>query len=254
MSGATFKFAAALLFAMVALSARALPLGQGETLAEQQVNTMCPIQPDEPVVAKYNVEYDGQIIGLCCIKCKRKFLKDPVKWIAMVEGYVPSGNAPTELVAMADEAVTEPLGFVASVGRFHPLAVHLPIGLFMAGALAELMFLLGLGGVSRKTVQFCWYLATAGAAAAAVLGLAALTDIAETNFLYPDAILHRNAGIATLLFAVIASSLLNSASKQNATDKEQMLWRGAMLLTVASVGLAGHLGSILVFGADHLPF
>ena len=40
-------------------------------------NKWCPILSDEPAEPKFTVSYKGKSVGLCCDKCKQKFLKNP---------------------------------------------------------------------------------------------------------------------------------------------------------------------------------
>ena len=44
-------------------------------------NTWCPILTDEPIEPEFTVIYKGESVGLCCEKCKRKFSKNPDKYL-----------------------------------------------------------------------------------------------------------------------------------------------------------------------------
>jgi len=44
-------------------------------------NTMCIMNPQDPVDDRETVVYEGKTIGFCCEDCKRDFLKDPKKYI-----------------------------------------------------------------------------------------------------------------------------------------------------------------------------
>ena len=253
-----------LLFLVAALVALAMGLATVEAGSSQDggsqstsINTMCPLLPDEPVDPRYIVTYQGQEIGLCCVKCKRKFLKDPEAWVGEIEGFQPQVGVQSIALpvegAGADESQGEGLGLVASLGRFHPMAVHIPLGLFFAAALAELLYILRADAALRKTAAHCWYLALAGAVVAALLGLATATELQPSDPAIADMLSHRNAGFATLLLAICSTVGLRNASAADSEPKHQLLWRVGLFATVAVVGLTGHLGGILVFGPDHLP-
>lgn len=47
----------------------------------KDANTTCPVMLKEEVDPDMHVDYKGQRIYLCCTKCKRRFLKDPVKYM-----------------------------------------------------------------------------------------------------------------------------------------------------------------------------
>ena len=55
------------------------------------INTMCPVTGKPAVAGKVTV-YKGQKIGLCCGGCKRKFEKNPAKYIANVTGLKKSNG------------------------------------------------------------------------------------------------------------------------------------------------------------------
>ena len=53
---------------------------QDEKLSEPE-NIWCPILTDEKIEPEYTVSHEGKSVGLCCDKCKRKFLKNPQKYL-----------------------------------------------------------------------------------------------------------------------------------------------------------------------------
>lgn len=56
--------------------ARSSPPGQpGE--GDGPVNAMCPVTTDEPIDPRFIVEYEGNVVGFCCRKCRTKFEQDP---------------------------------------------------------------------------------------------------------------------------------------------------------------------------------
>ncbi len=63
----------------------------GEAAAQVQakveagpINTICPIKPDRNVNPAQTVTYKGQVIGLCCANCKRRFEANPEEFISKV--------------------------------------------------------------------------------------------------------------------------------------------------------------------------
>lgn len=54
--------------------------------AEDPINKKCPITGKD-VVSNRQVEYEKQLIGLCCEDCVGKFEADPKKWSAKVKEF-----------------------------------------------------------------------------------------------------------------------------------------------------------------------
>lgn len=137
-------------------------------------------------------------------------------------------------------------------GRFHPLIVHLPIGLLSAAALLHLTNLWFKSPAVAGFVRVGLFAGAIVAVAAAGLGwLNAAT--AE----HGDAALvetHRWRGIALACAAVTAAVISEAAVR---AKERARLWRVALVLAAASllvlVVLAGHSGGALVYGADY-PF
>src|SRR5688572_35832 len=51
---------------------------------------MCPVMTDEEIDPNIFVMYKGQKVLLCCQKCRRKFLAEPEKYVANIQGFNPS--------------------------------------------------------------------------------------------------------------------------------------------------------------------
>ena len=128
------------------------------------------------------------------------------------------------------------------LGRLHPVAVHLPIGIFVLLALVELgaliprvprlapalrTFVLGVGAVfALATAAFGWLLARDGG--------------------YDDALLERHQwlgfGVAALAVILFVVHLLGW----------RRVYAGALMLTVVVLGVAGHFGGTLTHGENYL--
>ena len=48
------------------------------------INANCPLKPDREVSPAQTVTYKGQVIGLCCANCKRRFAANPEEFISKV--------------------------------------------------------------------------------------------------------------------------------------------------------------------------
>ncbi|MEE9391695.1 MAG: hypothetical protein V3W41_04230 [Planctomycetota bacterium] len=46
-------------------------------------NIKCPMMPRKAAKKRYTVTFQGHKLGVCCKKCKRKFKKQPRKWLTL---------------------------------------------------------------------------------------------------------------------------------------------------------------------------
>jgi len=137
---------------------------------------------------------------------------------------------------------------MALLGRLHPLLVHFPIGLVLAAALAETAATL-LNDRRWRAV------AIANVRAGAVFGL--LAAIAGWRFAAApgmDATLtlawHRWLGAIAAAATVVAA--FASARADRPSRRESLMYRLTLFLAAALVGITGHFGGLLVWGADFL--
>jgi uncharacterized membrane protein len=134
------------------------------------------------------------------------------------------------------------------IGRLHPLVLHFPIGLVLAAAAAELLAILT-RRESWRTLGVAN--ARAGAALAAVTAIAGWA-LTYAPFVEPSRVLewHRWIGVAGATVAIgaaVVSTQLRAQSKH-----WLVLYQAGLFGAAALIGLAGHLGGTLVWGADFL--
>ncbi len=72
--------------------AEAIPEPEEEPAGLVPVNTTCPLS-GQPIDNSKIAVVDGQAIGLCCGDCLAKFEAEPEKYLASVEGFVPSDDS-----------------------------------------------------------------------------------------------------------------------------------------------------------------
>jgi uncharacterized membrane protein len=135
------------------------------------------------------------------------------------------------------------------IGTLHPLFLHYPSGLVLAAAAAELLAI-----VTRRESWRAIGVANvrAGAAMAAVTAIAGWA-FTSAPFIEPSRLLewHRWMGVAgatTALGAAVFSTRLRARSGHSL-----FLYQAALFGAAALIGLAGHLGGTLVWGADLHP-
>ena len=136
---------------------------------------------------------------------------------------------------------------MALTGRVHPLLVHFPIALVLIAAVAELVSL---------TTQFPeWHMVAVAniraGAAFAVASAGAGWILASSRIVEASQGLewHRYLGLMAALAAVAAALATGEIDRP---PRRLWLFRIALFSAAGLVGVAGHLGAVLVWGADFL--
>ena len=132
------------------------------------------------------------------------------------------------------------------IGRFHPLVVHLPIGIFILGYCFELLLRFGFQKLvpSRKIVILTYSLGLLAGLIAALTGW--LLSFSEDYGIEPlnD---HKQLGIATLVVM-----LLVIIYQVKAPAAKYRLKLAASSLAVLLIALTGHFGGNLTHGPSYL--
>jgi uncharacterized membrane protein len=131
------------------------------------------------------------------------------------------------------------------LGRFHVLALHIPIGIIMA--------ILVLEWLSRKDKYrhlqaasgFLWMAAAVSAILTVILGY---MHFAEGGFTGPSALQHRNTGTALAIIVTVVAALRVS----NFADNYKPVFFPAAILMVFLASIAGHYGGNLTHGSTYL--
>ena len=132
------------------------------------------------------------------------------------------------------------------VGRFHPLIVHLPIGIFILGYLFEVLYLSGYRNIinSRKTIIVTYSVGLLAGIIAAITGW--LLSFSDDYGIQPLNN-HKYFGIATLVFMLGVIILQIKAPDTRA--KIKFIFSTLAILTT---GLTGHFGGNLTHGPSYL--
>ena len=177
--------------------------------------------------------------------------------VAYVRAFAPTTGTPgqeeQEKSTRAEPAEAElPPGFLGKLirwlGKFHPPAVHFPIALLTAAALAELLRMVtgkpGFDAVSR----FCIWFGALSAAGAGVLGWFRggfhLTDASGVMMT------HRWLGTSTIVCAGLVL-ILSELSRRPDRHRARLWFRVTLLVVAVLVLITGFFGGAVVFGLDH---
>jgi uncharacterized membrane protein len=140
--------------------------------------------------------------------------------------------------------------FLVWLGSFHLLVLHFPIALLIAATMGECWAARQGSRVPAPAVRFCILLGAAGAVAAAGLGW--LHAWNGNGAGAPTVLaLHGWIGTATAAGAVFVAVLSEREARRGQRTTWFRVWLFAVALLVAPTG---HLGGMLVHGADFLQW
>jgi uncharacterized membrane protein/mono/diheme cytochrome c family protein len=136
------------------------------------------------------------------------------------------------------------MNFIEAIGRFHPLIVHLPIGILVLGLLLAVVSYREQYTMLRPAVSFSLFWGAIGAILSCILGyMLSLSGGYDADLLSK----HQRTGIGC---AVVASAawLLYRFNTQLTSNFKFFIW----VFTVGSLAAAGHYGGSLTHGSDYL--
>jgi Leucine-rich repeat (LRR) protein len=147
----------------------------------------------------------------------------------------------------ASEAVETPT-WVKFLGRFHFIALHLPVGVIFLAAFMELCVFLKLKSASylKPAVTFALEIGAWGAVVAVVFGI----FLARRGGLHTaEFYAHQALGIATAV-GVIVTLLLKLFVDES--GRYLGMYRAAFVTTIFSLSIGAHFGGNMVHGSDYL--
>jgi len=132
-------------------------------------------------------------------------------------------------------------------GRFHPVFLHLPIGILLLTALLECMQIVSFGHLKFST-RTPLFFGTIGAVVAMALGVLLMSGEAMEGALVES---HLIWGIATAVAAVLAL-LIRSLPAFSHKKALPWLYRGVLAITCSIMGWASHQGASITHGETYL--
>lgn len=245
------------------------------------INSMCPVTTDEVVDLAFQTEYEGQVIGFCCRKCRTRFEENPESYLAELPMLLPvsmlsqdigheEGDSHSHDSSMDDDhedsfshddseehdhatdhGINESglARLISWLGKFHPAATHLPIGMLIGGGLAEGLLIMTKKEIFRNASAFCVVVASIGAIAAVSLGWFN-GGFAIVDDQWPQTV-HRWLGTATTVFALLLVFLLIRLSKNSVKHKTRLWYRVSLFSTLGLISATGFFGGALVYGMNH---
>jgi mono/diheme cytochrome c family protein/uncharacterized membrane protein len=134
------------------------------------------------------------------------------------------------------------------LGRFHPFAVHFPVALLTAAAVAELLRLATDKPAFDAASRFCIAFGAFAAVTAAVFGwFAGGFRLTDTSWVLMT---HRWLGTSTVACAVLVW-VLSEASQRPNRPRTRTWLRATLLVVAVLVLVTGFFGGAVVFSLDH---
>ena len=136
------------------------------------------------------------------------------------------------------------MDFVYFLGRFHVLALHLPIGILLLAVVLEALSRRDRFANLRPATSLAWLLGALSALLTVALGY---MHASEPGFTGPDVNYHRWAGTALAFSAVLIWVWRIEAPRLFGK-----VWPVPLLVVVALMTITGHLGGNLTHGSTYL--
>ena len=137
---------------------------------------------------------------------------------------------------------------MALIGRLHPLLVHFPIGLVLIAAMAEV--------VAMTTGRWDWRaMAVANVRAGAWFALGAAIAgwrLASSPGIEATSSLEWHRWLGTIATVAVFGAALATAGARGRSPFALWVYRMTLFWAAVLVAVTGHLGGLLVWGADFL--
>lgn len=245
---------------LLAMLMALLAWGMAQAPAAEPTNAVCPVMEGEPVDPEIFTDFDGRRIWFCSDVARELFLAAPEDYLKNLPELAPTGGprfpsiSAREVPGGKAAVKSAPkLSLLQLVGRMHPAAVHLPIGLVVGAFAAALCRALAPSArwtPPAATVLFLMVIAAPGAVGAATSGWLLAGDQALEGPVGELLEVHRWLGIGSASLIALATLVVWRLDE----PKNRWLIAGILAALTMLVGATGHIGGALVYGMDYLPF
>jgi uncharacterized membrane protein len=132
------------------------------------------------------------------------------------------------------------------LGRLHPVMVHFPIGLLIVALILEIVSWRKKDKSFRSGIYVVLIIGVVSAVLSCLFGLLLKS---QDDYNSDTLTIHQWTGIATAALAILTLYLFK---RSGSNARLLRVYRSFLLLSVAGVSIAGHMGASLTHGADYL--
>lgn len=181
--------------------------------------------------------------------------KDIVKrWVEIgAPGELPGGVASEAIIVPGEVARPQKPFFdhlLSWIGKSHPVSTHFPVALMFVAVFAESLAFFTRQKSWLQTVRFLVVLAGLSAVMATGLGWINAAYSSYDKDVFKLLFWHRWLGTISGVWAVICAGLVLMTDMEEGSLGRRR-FRGALIAGAGLVGVAGFLGSALIYGLDH---
>lgn len=222
-----------------------------EEIQESAVQTTCPVLEGKPIDINVFTDYKGKRVFFCCRMCQGAFVKSPEKYVAKLPQFAGSIAETDRQGHDVDHSKSSNFSrTIRFIGKFHPMAVHFPIALVLAAALAEIIAMLTKREFFVNASRFSIVLAASGAVVATLMGISAGHAATYSGELAHSFLMHRWFGIAVSLLIVITAFISECAYHRKRTVLKTA-YRVILAVCALLVIVTACYGGQLVHGLGH---
>lgn len=238
----------------VCIAALGADLVSAQEVFEPVQQTTCPVMEGTPIDRSLYTDYKGRRVYFCCKLCKKTFADKPEKYISDLPQFATKAETPDTHHkhdhSTDHEGTRASLRLLQFVGKFHPIAVHIPIALVLVAAMAEALAVFTGKDLFQNASRFNIIIAMLGAVASVLLGFAA-----GMSSNYPDEysrplFLHKWLGVATCTL-IFTAAILSELACRRSRPLYRLSYRAILLICVVLVAATGRFGGQLVYGLNH---
>jgi uncharacterized membrane protein len=139
------------------------------------------------------------------------------------------------------------------IGKFHPLVVHFPIALLIAGFAAEVLGRIFGASWLTDAARYSILVGATGAVVAAGLGWANAAFLEYSGTTATTLFWHRWLGVSTAVISV-AAAVVSERMRRRTPRRLHGPYLALLAIAAILVGITGHFGGTLVFGPDFLSW
>jgi uncharacterized membrane protein len=140
------------------------------------------------------------------------------------------------------------MGDMALIGRLHPLLVHFPIGLVLIAAVAEVVAMTTSLGDWQAVAVVNVRVGAVFAVGAAIAGW----RLASSPGMEATSSLDWHRWLGTIAAVAVSGAALATAGARGRSPFALWVYRMTLFWAAVLVAVTGHLGGLLVWGADFL--